>query len=97
MSVARVAREAGVNTKQVFAWIKQHRDGALRATSEAGPTLLAVRVAKPEAVVDAQSPRGPNTRVWLDLRAYAQRLCRRSCASFRPSLNAISMALYISL
>ncbi|WP_088154051.1 IS66-like element accessory protein TnpA [Achromobacter xylosoxidans] len=59
MSVARVAREAGVNANQVFAWIKQHRDGTLRATSDAGPTLLAVRVAEPEAVVDAQSPRGP--------------------------------------
>lgn len=59
MSVARVAREAGVNANQVVASIKQHRDGTLRATGEAGPTLLAVRVAEPEAVAVAQSPREP--------------------------------------
>ncbi|RIJ06126.1 transposase [Achromobacter sp. K91] len=59
VSVARVVREAGVNANQVFAWIKQHRDGTLRATSEAGPTLLAVRVAEPEAIIDAQSPSDP--------------------------------------
>lgn len=35
MSVARVAREAGVNANQVFAWIKQHRDGTPRHRSRA--------------------------------------------------------------
>uniref|UniRef100_UPI0039C74E5E transposase n=1 Tax=Anabaena sp. CCY 9614 TaxID=3103869 RepID=UPI0039C74E5E len=28
---ASVARDAGVNANQVFAWIKQHRDGTLVA------------------------------------------------------------------
>jgi len=57
MSVSRVAREAGVNANQVFAWIKQHRDGVLRAQGEAAPALLAVRLAEPDAIIVAQSAR----------------------------------------
>lgn len=57
MSVSRLAREASVNADQVFAWIKQHRDGVLRAAGEAVAALLAVHVAEPDAIVVAQSPR----------------------------------------
>ena len=49
-SVARIAREHGVNANQVFSWRKLHQEGRLRAESaQDGVTLLPVALAKPEA------------------------------------------------
>jgi transposase len=45
-SVARVAREHGVNANQVFAWRRQHRE---EAQKKEVPGLLAVRVAEEPA------------------------------------------------
>ena len=44
-SVARVAREHGVNANQVFAWRKLYQQGLLEERSVGGVKLLPVRVA----------------------------------------------------
>src|SRR5580698_7336846 len=43
-SVARIAREHGVNANQVFAWRRQHREELFEAQKGEMPGLLAVRV-----------------------------------------------------
>jgi transposase-like protein len=48
-----------VNANQVFAWIKQHREGTLRVQGEVGPTLLAVRVVESEVASVTASPLAP--------------------------------------
>src|ERR1700733_2835785 len=45
-SVARVAREHGVNANQVFGWRRQHRQGLPESGKRGTPGLLAVRVAE---------------------------------------------------
>lgn len=54
-SVARVARENGVNANQVYAWKRLQRQGRLAAAAESG-ALLAVRLA-PEAQRERQPAR----------------------------------------
>lgn len=44
-SIARVAREHGVNANQVFQWRHEYRKGALWAGKQAKPKLLPVTVA----------------------------------------------------
>ena len=58
-SVARVARAHGVNANQVFTWRRQYRQGLLKAAHSATPTLLAVRVTKPEPEGRGAEPRRP--------------------------------------
>jgi transposase len=41
-SVARIAREHGINANQVFAWRKLHREGLLGEGMQAGADLVAV-------------------------------------------------------
>lgn len=53
-SVARVARAHGVNANQVFAWLRQYRQGLLEAGHRVTAGLLAVRVADPESNGTAQ-------------------------------------------
>ncbi|MGH9482082.1 MAG: IS66-like element accessory protein TnpA [Terriglobales bacterium] len=63
VSVARVAREHGVNANQVFYWRHQYRQGRLGAASEAG-ALIAVRVARePE-----RRQAAPHSGIQLELR-----------------------------
>jgi transposase len=47
-SIARVAREYGVNANQVFQWRHEYRKGALWAGKEARAELLAVKLAAEE-------------------------------------------------
>ena len=49
-SIARVAREHGVNSNQVFQWRYEYRKGILGAHSKPTAKLLPVVVAEPEAV-----------------------------------------------
>ena len=49
-SIARVAREHGVNSNQVFQWRYKYRKGILGGRSKPATKLLTVVVAEPEAV-----------------------------------------------
>lgn len=49
-SIARVAREHGVNSNQVFQWRYEYRKGILGGHSKPAAKLLPVVVAEPEAV-----------------------------------------------
>ena len=49
-SIARVAREYGVNSNQVFQWRYEYRKGILGVHSKPTAKLLPVVVAEPEAV-----------------------------------------------
>ena len=49
-SVARVAREHGVNANQVFAWRKAYKEGLLEERRGSGVKLLPVRVAGSDAI-----------------------------------------------
>jgi transposase len=63
-SIARVAREHGVNANQVFQWRHEYRKGAMWAGKQAGTKLLPVTVAaEPSSVtlpevVSAPTPPG---------------------------------------
>ncbi len=49
-SIARVAREHGVNSNQVFQWRYEYRKGILSGRSKLAAKLLPVVVAEPEVV-----------------------------------------------
>jgi len=49
-SIARVAREHGVNSNQVFQWRYEYRKGILGGRSKPATKLLPVVLAEPEAV-----------------------------------------------
>ena len=55
-SVARVAREHGVNANQVFAWRKSYKEGLLEDRGMGGVKLLPVRVAGSDAIDPASRP-----------------------------------------
>jgi transposase len=48
-SVARIAREHGVNANQVFGWRKLYRDGLLGASSETAAAMLPATVVVPDS------------------------------------------------
>ena len=69
-SVARIAREHGVNTNQVFSWRKLYREGLLEEQGKAAANLLPVTVTagtgpmKTESVaLKAAASQG---RMWLE-------------------------------
>jgi len=53
-SVARIAREHGVNANQVFSWRKLYREGRLGATDSDEVRLLPVDVAAPTMAASAK-------------------------------------------
>ena len=80
-SVARVAREHGINANQLFLWRKMHREGVL---SESSPALLPVTI-EPNTVAEQplsrEAPMGCLTleagrlRVRIEGRPDAATLC----------------------
>ena len=54
-SVARIARENGINANQVFAWRKLYREGVLGSVSDTSPALLPVKVIE-SAPVSREAP-----------------------------------------
>ena len=54
-SVARIARENGINANQVFAWRKLYREGVLGSVSDTAPALLPVQVIE-SAPVPSEAP-----------------------------------------
>ncbi|MGH9487153.1 MAG: IS66-like element accessory protein TnpA [Terriglobales bacterium] len=65
-SVARIARENGVNSNQVYAWLRLAKLGRLGEAADPG-TLLAVRVA-PERPARHRSQPAGGGGVWQELR-----------------------------
>jgi transposase len=69
-SVARIAREHGVNANQVFSWRKLHREGLLGAQGKAVANLLPVTVTagtKPTTTATAALRGRVNPgRMWLE-------------------------------
>ncbi|MGH9415282.1 MAG: IS66-like element accessory protein TnpA [Terriglobales bacterium] len=65
-SVARIARENGVNANQVYAWLRLAKLGRLGEAADPG-TLLAVRVA-PERPARHRSQPAGGGGLWLELR-----------------------------
>ena len=53
-SIARVAREHGVNANQVFQWRYEYRKGTLGVSQAAHPELMAVSLAEPSGVTMAR-------------------------------------------
>ncbi|MGH9472157.1 MAG: IS66-like element accessory protein TnpA [Terriglobales bacterium] len=66
VSVARVAREHGVNANQVFYWRHQYRQGRLGAAPEAG-ALIAVREPR-EPRESERRQAAPHSGIQLELR-----------------------------
>lgn len=60
-SVARVAREYGVNANQVFAWRRTYKQGLLADRGVSGVKLLPVHIAEVEAVDLVASAVGPRS------------------------------------
>lgn len=50
-SVARIAREHGVNANQVFGWRKLHREGLLDPSADASAAMLPVTIMAPDSQV----------------------------------------------
>jgi transposase len=48
-SVARIAREHGLNANQVFSWRKLHREGLLDASADASAAMLPVTIMVPDS------------------------------------------------
>lgn len=48
-SVARIAREHGVNANQVFAWRKLYREGLLDSSADASAAMLPVTIMAPDS------------------------------------------------
>ena len=69
-SVARIAREHGVNANQVFSWRKLHREGLLGAQGKAVANLLPVTVTAgtgpTTAATAALRPRANPGRMWFE-------------------------------
>jgi transposase len=69
-SVARIARDHGINANQVFNWRKLYREGLLGAEGKAAANLLPVTViaeARPAAAVTGvTSGRATSGRIWLE-------------------------------
>jgi transposase len=70
-SVARVARQHGVNANQVFYWRNLYRQGRLGEESTGSISLLPVRVAEATAsrIVEPEAKRNPATpagRIYVD-------------------------------
>lgn len=62
MSIARVAREHGVNSNQVFQWRYEYRKGILGDRTKPAAKLLPVVVEEPEVTRSAHSVRSqPNS------------------------------------
>lgn len=70
VSVARIAREHGVNANQVFSWRKLHREGLLGAQGKAVANLLPVTVTAGTGVTRTDSAalnsRAAAGRMWLE-------------------------------
>ncbi len=70
VSVARIAREHGVNANQVFSWRKLHREGLLGEEGRAVANLLPVTVTAgtgPTMTASATlRPRACPGRIWLE-------------------------------
>jgi transposase len=69
VSVARIAREHGVNANQVFSWRKLHREGLLGEEGKAVANLLPVTVTAgtgPTTASAALSARTSAGRLWLE-------------------------------
>jgi len=68
-SVARIAREHGVNANQVFSWRKLHREGLLGEQGKAVANLLPVTVTAgtgPTTASTALRARTSAGRLWLE-------------------------------
>ena len=68
-SVARIAREHGINANQVFNWRKLYREGLLGEAGKTTAKLLPVTViaqAKPAAALNAPTARAAAGRIWLE-------------------------------
>lgn len=71
-SVARIAREHGINANQVFTWRKQYREGVLGAQGKAAVELVPVTLVagadptRVSAVAKAASARTSPGRLWLE-------------------------------
>jgi transposase len=68
-SIARVAREHGVNANQVFQWRHEYRKGALWAGKQARTELLPVKlVAEPNCAMQAVvAPPVPSGSIHIEL------------------------------
>jgi transposase len=61
-SVARIAREHGVNANQVFGWRKLYREGLLGAAADAPTAMLPVTIRAPDSPnSDESCPSSPAT------------------------------------
>ena len=69
-SVARIAREHGINANQVFNWRKLYREGLLGAEGKAAAKLLPVTVIAQRRPTAAVPPEGTTRttagRLWLE-------------------------------
>ena len=69
-SVARIAREHGINANQVFAWRKLYREGLLGADGTTAAKLLPVTLivpTRPTMAAPSAAPARPAAgRIWLE-------------------------------
>ncbi len=68
-SVARIAREHGINANQVFSWRKLYREGLLGASGKAASKLLPVTVielTRRTVAAPTRTARTASGRLWLE-------------------------------
>lgn len=69
-SVARTAREHGVNANQVFNWRKLYREGLLseagKTTAKLLPVTVIAQARPPAAALSAPTGRADAGRIWLE-------------------------------
>ncbi len=69
-SVARIAREHGINANQVFNWRKLYREGLLgeagKTTAKLLPVTVIAQARPPAAALSAPTARAAAGRIWLE-------------------------------
>ena len=73
-SIARVAREPGVNANQVFGWRKRYRDVPPAAAVKAAPRLVPVMVTPERDAAAARPPSTAAETIEIDLGDYRVRV-----------------------
>ena len=90
-SVARIARDHGINANQVFSWRKLYREGRLGSEGKMAATLLPVTLiagTRPTAAVPtAVTARTATGRMWLE--------SPKGCLSIEGQADAATLRLVL--
>ena len=93
-SVARIAREHGVNANQVFGWRRMHREGLLGTERKVGAELVPVTVA-----MESESGQAPVSIAGKDLTSSVGRLrieSGKGCLTIEGQIDPVTLRLVLN-